>query len=150
MNKLILLVAIFFAACTGSVRQDGNKQETDKTNANAGEAADTLTNIPLDNGRKWKADSTTKLHVQSIQRIVNDNKYQSAPASKALAAQLKLEVDSLVKECTMKGPAHDALHVWLEGLLENIKKLQEEEADEYAEVRADLQKHVAGFYDAFE
>ena len=64
---------------------------------------------------------------------------------------LQAKIDTLVKECCMKGAEHDALHVWLEKVIKDLKELKEEDDDdEYKEAYAALKKDVASFYQSFE
>lgn len=144
MSRFILLIVIFLAACTGSVKNESSEAHS------AENRGDSLISFQRDNGKKWKADSATKHHVATMQRLVNDVMFNNPKAARELASELKRNVNLLVKDCSMKGADHDALHVWLEALLENIKALEKEEADEYAEVRQKIQQHIAGFYDVFE
>ena len=49
----------------------------------------------------------------------------------------------------MTGPDHDALHVWLEKILHDVKEIREDE-DAYVKGYAHLKKNVESFYDYFE
>ena len=49
----------------------------------------------------------------------------------------------------MKGPAHDALHLWLEKILKDVKDLNEEHG-EYGVVYWALKRGIAHFYTSFE
>ena len=46
-------------------------------------------------------------------KVINDNSADAANkmAGSQLAAQLQLRIDTLVAQCKMKGPEHEALHV---------------------------------------
>lgn len=49
----------------------------------------------------------------------------------------------------MTGPANDALHVWLEKILQDVKEIREVK-DAYARRYAFLKKNVESFYDYIE
>ena len=98
---------------------------------------------------KWKADDATRKNVAALTRVVNDDRYADEKMRAQLITDLQGEIDNLVKECTMKGPDHDALHVWLEQVLQDVKALKEPK-NEYAEAYAALRRDVDGFSDAFE
>ena len=105
--------------------------------------------VPLNGEMKWKADDATKKNVAALRRVVNDDRYKDEKMRAQLVRMIEGEIDNLVKECTMKGPDHDALHVWLERVLQDVKALKEQKHG-YAEAYAALQRDVDGFDDAFE
>lgn len=88
--------------------------------------------LSLNNGVKWKADSSTNNNVKDLQNIVeqfsgSDNTQE---VYKQLGEDLQAGLDKLIRECRMKGPDHDALHKWLEPLIGQVKKLNETEKTE--------------------
>ena len=44
----------------------------------------------------------------------------------SLAADLQTDLQNLTGSCTMKGEAHDALHLWLHPFTEAVNQLDEE------------------------
>jgi hypothetical protein len=138
MNKLLLLLIVLIAACNSGVKtvdENENKKVPEDTKAVT--------------GKKWKADESTKKYVAGMVQLVNDSS-QAIPAKRMeLYSKLQSQVDSLVKYCTMKGPDHDALHGWLETVLDKMRDLKEED-DEFTEVHADLKRDIGKFYDLFE
>ena len=138
MNKLLLLLIVLIAACNSGVKsvdENENKNESKNTEANI--------------DKKWKADESTKKYVAAMGGVINDNSLATPTKRVELYDKLQIQVDSLIKYCTMKGPDHDALHGWLEGVLENMKDLKEGD-DEFAEVHADLKGDISKFYELFE
>jgi hypothetical protein len=105
--------------------------------------------LQLNNGAKWKADSTTLVNVSSITQLVNDSNYRNEKNRIEFSGQLQSRLDTLVKQCKMTGPDHDALHAWLKPVLHDVKELKED-GDEYNEKFTVLQKDVQRFYDYFE
>lgn len=91
--------------------------------------------LSLNNGVKWKADSSTNNNVKTLMTTVEQfaGAGKTPEAYKELGAALQDGLDKLIRECRMKGPDHDALHKWLEPLIGQVKKLNEtEKAEESA------------------
>lgn len=88
--------------------------------------------LRLNNGVKWKADSSTNNNVKALQAIVEQfTSTEKTPGTyKQLGATLQSGLDKMISECRMKGPDHDALHKWLEPLIGHVKKLNESERSE--------------------
>ena len=144
MNKLILfLSAILFVACGTTTSQEQKESSEEQEH---GSAASTL---QLNNGAKWKADSTTRTNVAILVQLVNDSNYRDGKSKEKFSDQLQNGLDSLVTQCKMSGPDHDALHTWLKPVLHNAKALKEDGGEynkKYTELRRDLQS----FYDYFD
>jgi hypothetical protein len=143
MKKILIVLLVTTVSCTS--------QESGKTKGKSTSHAQqhTAVTVPLNNGDKWKADDATKQNVAVIAQIVNDNNYRAADKRKQLSAALQSQIDTLIKQCRMKGPEHDALHVWLERVLKDMKELKKED-DEYKEVYAALKTDIEAFYATFE
>lgn len=82
-----------------------------------------MSKIEKDNGEKWQADATTNEGVKDLQNTINTQSPSSLKDYHKLAEQLNEQKNFLVKNCTMKGPSHDNLHVWLHPLIEKIDAL---------------------------
>jgi hypothetical protein len=83
--------------------------------------------LSLNNGLKWQTDESTRTRVDklnSILRLHTKSEIQSIEACKLLAERLLLEVNGLTRGCKMKGPEHEALHIWMEGVLKEITNLK--------------------------
>jgi len=142
MKKLLIFLIVAVAACTN---QSNTEQQANKT---AIEEESTAA-APLNNGSKWKADEATKKNVAEMAQVVNDTIYADATKRMQLYATLQTKIDTLVKQCSMQGAEHDALHVWLKNVLKDMKELKDEN-DEYNEVYADLKRDIGKFNDWFE
>lgn len=91
--------------------------------------------LSLNDGKKWNADTATNNNVKSLQNIIdNFNRRQEKllPAYKNAAADLQSGLDKMIKECKMQGPDHEALHKWLEPLIEKVKTLKQSSTKEDA------------------
>ena len=87
------------------------------------EHTEKATLLLLNNGIKWKADSTTIANVTSLQNIISNNKKENLEDYLIASTALQNGLNKMVAECTMQGNDHNALHVWLEPLLEKTKAL---------------------------
>ena len=143
MKKLVIILTVAFTACTSQVKTEEHGKESSKEQHNSATA------IQLNNGSKWKADEATKRNVDAMMQVVSDSSYADAAKRKELSAQLQSNIDTLINQCRMKGPDHDALHVWLEKVLKDMKELKEGD-DEYSEVYTALKKDIASFDMFFE
>jgi hypothetical protein len=143
MKKLLILLTVTIAACTSQVR----KEQQDNKDRKEQQHSETV--VPLNNGSKWKADQATKQNVAEMVQVVNDSIYADAAKRKQLYANLQIKIDTLIKQCTMQGPEHDALHVWLGKVLKDMKKLKEE-GNDYNEAYAGLKKDIEDFKHSFE
>jgi hypothetical protein len=84
--------------------------------------------LVLNNGAKWKVDTGTNDHVKNLEAILknfNSQSDQSLTACKKTDKALENSLSAMVSTCKMTGPAHDALHQWLEPLEEQIAKLKQ-------------------------
>lgn len=83
--------------------------------------------LTLNNGKKWKADSVTKINFNLLKKHVENFYNQqdtSIAAYQMIASDLQEDLDKMVMQCKMQGPDHDALHQWLHPLVEQIKQLR--------------------------
>ena len=122
-------IVLIFLIATGSLfacnsRSSKNKTTNDSATPNNKEHPEQMTGVLLNNGAKWKADSTTLLNVASLQNIVSMAKKETLEDYHQTATRLQDGLNKMVAECKMKGPEHEALHHWLEPLMEKTKGLK--------------------------
>ena len=145
MKHLLVVILVTLVSCTSKQTSEQKESKTATDNK------DTVATVPLNNGAKWQADEATRKSVSAMMQIVTDTTYADAAKRQQLYMNLQAKIDNLVKECRMKGAEHDALHVWLEKVVKDLKELKEEDDDdEYKEAYATLKTDVASFYQAFE
>lgn len=103
--------------------------------------------LKLDNGKKWRVDEHTRRSAGQMTRLVDDTvPIETVADARALAAALEEGLQSLIQGCTMQGPAHDQLHVFLAALFPRVAELKNK-ADP-AELRA-AQLQVGSLFDAY-
>jgi len=93
------------------------------------------TGLALNNGTKWKADSETNHNVANLRGIADDFKSRPVPSVsdyQKLSADLNTGLNKMIKECKMTGADHDALHIWLQPILEENAELKNSSDTEIA------------------
>jgi hypothetical protein len=143
MKQLLIMALAVFVSCNS---QQAAEQQGNNT---VSENEDKVAIVPLNRGAKWKVDEATKKNVLAMVQVISDSTYADPGERKQLYTTLKAKIDTLVKACSMKGAEHDALHAWLENVLEDLKELKEE-GDEYSEAYAALKTDILNFYQSFE
>ncbi|MDH5716249.1 MAG: hypothetical protein OEZ22_01265 [Spirochaetia bacterium] len=84
--------------------------------------------MTLNDGKKWKADNTTKKHISSMRETVEGaikKENLSAETYKKTGAALSDIFNQILQDCTMTGRDHEELHKFLMTLnieIENLKK----------------------------
>lgn len=145
---IILFVTSLLVACN-----TGNKKEKTATTTPAIEkhVESVETALSLNNGVKWKADSTTVLNVKLIGKIIDGAKNESPVNYSQTAIELQDGLSKMVGECKMKGADHEALHHWLEPLMEKIKELTSATSNETARtIFLEIEKQINLFSQYFE
>lgn len=107
--------------------------------------------LTLNNGSKWKADSNTNTNVKQLVRIAEDAKPVTLTDYQKFGDNLQEGIHRLIKDCRMKGAEHEALHRWMEVLLEKNKKLMEISSVEEAQnIFREQKQHLNLYQNYFE
>ena len=122
MKRLLYLFlsSAVFLACN----QSSNKAESKE---HASHDQDQTTELSLNNGAKWQADSVTTNNVAYLKKIADN--FRTKPHHlvndyKALSTDLNNALNKMIQQCKMTGPDHEALHHWLEPVLEEANELK--------------------------
>jgi hypothetical protein len=99
--------------------------------------------LMLNNGAKWKVDKITNNNVIDLQQMAKPINGKSLKEYHMAGVALQNGITKMIRECRMKGPDHQALHKWLEPLMELVSKLSRatdatEAAHLYKETTAQL------------
>jgi len=140
-NVIVFFIAVLFMSC-GTSQQQKEKEEKHEHNSS-------VTALQLNNGVKWKADSTTHSNVSRLVQLVSDSNYKLEKNKELFSDQLQNRLDTLVKQCKMTGPDHDALHAWLQPVLHDVKELKESDG-KFDSRFTELETDVRSFYDYFD
>lgn len=138
-----LTALLFIASCTSggdSADQATKRQMTpeDTAVARVSRVTDSTASgqLGFNNGEKWPVNPEMMVHVAVSDSLLNHFTHGSGKSHTALATELEDKKNHLISSCTMKGPAHDALHLWLMpyiGRVENLAK---------AETEADIKRAI--------
>lgn len=129
-NALLAFSIILFAACNNATEIEKatniTKVETHEVDTVSGhiEYANTLS---LRNGAKWQTDESTRTHAAQLNTqvtVFNEKENLDLPAYHSFAADMQKELNGLTNDCKMKGPEHEALHVWLEPVLKEVNNIK--------------------------
>jgi hypothetical protein len=85
------------------------------------------TELSLNNGAKWKADSVTNNNVLNLRTIADNFRIKSFPSAsdyQILSSDLNNALNKMIQECKMTGPDHETLHHWLEPILKETNELK--------------------------
>ena len=152
MKKFLILLWCVSAlwACNNAETKVTDTPATTQAEAHGEEHA----KLALNNGQKWKSDESTNKNVQQLQTITTDfaqveNKTMSD--YKTVGNRLQGAADTMIKECKMQGADHEALHLWLEPLLENVKSLKNATSkNEGSQLVTDIDQHLKMYQQYFE
>jgi hypothetical protein len=103
----------------------------------------------LNNNAKWHTDDATKENVVAMTIVINDSNNVGYNRSEQLVRQMQSRIDALLQQCKMKGADHDALHLWLELVMRDLKNVRASE-DGYQKSYAALKSDVESFDVYFE
>lgn len=117
----LLALASFIYGCNPI----NNAADRHKTEHHHQEHADELS---LNKGTKWQVDENTRIHAAAlIEKTDAFHKKTNADLTDyhLFAGDMQQEINRLVNDCKMKGEDHDALHRWLEPVLQDVSVLKE-------------------------
>ncbi len=165
MKKTILSLAIVSAvliSCNETKHKEGRTDSVEATEEVHEHQMEEMTTekhvmnnewvkeIKLDNGNKWQANIETTEGVNKMLSSVKSSEPKTVEDYHALASKLNDDKNVVVKKCTMEGPSHDNLHVFLHPLIEKIEALGKVSTPaEGAEVTASIKENLDGYYEYF-
>lgn len=153
MKKIFaaLIVTSFLLACNlQNNAENGSPLDTASTEPQH-EHAEKASGLILNNGAKWKADSITLLNVRALQNIVSNANKESVVNYSKTATQLQDGLNKMINECKMTGADHDALHQWLEPIIEKTKDLKNADSGENAStILNEVEDQLKLFHQYFE
>ncbi len=121
--------------------------------AHQGEAAHTHEapaggTLRLNGTERWQADAPTRTGMASLRRKV-DEAARRPPATAeeraALAKQLRLDIQGVLRNCTMTGPGHTELHKLIALLDADLREMESSEPQRAARALGKLQANAALF-----
>jgi len=145
--QIMLLATGLLLACNSKTESPSTVEPAAEIHA----PDDHASGLVLNNGAKWKADLSTIGNVDLLQKVVSGAKKESLDNYLQTAAQLEAGLNKMVSECKMQGADHDALHLWLEPLMEKARDLKKVTSTETAAtLLTEIDKQVNLFSQYFE
>lgn len=92
-------------------------------------AAADLENLVLNDGKKWPMDGHTRDVIGEMHKTVAEVAIASAADGRRAGEVLDEQLKTLIRGCTMQGPAHDNLHVFLGAFMPEVNALASAESD---------------------
>lgn len=113
----MLLSAMLFLifACKNNSNKTSEQLVAESENTHEEHAQDSLT---LNNGVKWKVVPKMLAYIRNMEKAIMAFDTNSTKDYKRLAEEIDTNIRELTANCTMEGPAHDALHLWLVPFIE--------------------------------
>jgi len=149
-KSLLIILLMAFNVILLSCGSNTKEPSDGKTEA----VSENVTNshgLSLNSGMRWKSDQSTMANVNAMKLIMENSSPQTIEEFHMTADMMQGSVDKMISECRMTGADHDALHLWLEPLMEKTKELKEGETmDELTLTHDWLDDQVNLFYEYFE
>ena len=147
----LIISSLLAISCSNDGQVSKEKQSASEAKHEHKEA---VARLELNNGAKWKADSSTNSNVKNLQAIVDKFRAgtdKSVDDYHSAATELQAGLDKMIAECKMKGADHDALHKWLEPLLGNVSRLKKSANElEAADIMKETDAHLKSYAQYFE
>lgn len=106
--------------------------------------------IQLNQGTQWTANRETTEGILEMTRLLSQASPSSPDEYRELGNALNEEKNLVIKRCTMKGPSHDNLHIYLQPLIGKIGELQEVHSAEKGEqLISEIQEHLKAYHSYF-
>ena len=124
MKKIFWLFLLTSIVTSCQTRSSSDQKTADTVAIKHEEHPQPDTALALNNGAKWKVDSITMVNIGLLKKIIADVGKNETKNFTTIAGQLQESLNKLISECKMTGADHEALHKWLEPLLEKVKTLK--------------------------
>ncbi len=146
--RTIITIGLAIAVMTGC-KQSGEKGKTDLAQGHGHSAA--ALSIELNDGKKWKSDSSTQQNVKLLYDMSTRFADHELAEYKAMGVSLQEGLDKMIRECRMKGKDHDALHQWLDPFAKSVAELKNAtEVDQARKVFGEIHRSLEMYRDYFE
>lgn len=122
---LILLIAAYAISCGNTSENDQDHDDHDHEEHEAEpkdeEHVDSENTLDLNNGNLWSANVETTEGIGKMVVLMDSfSDTESVEAYSKLSKDLNAALNTILKECTMEGEAHENLHTYLFPMFEMI------------------------------
>lgn len=145
------LVSLALVAATGCDSDRTEHGATTVVHEDPATPSPELPRLRLNDGARWQVDASTRAIAARLHAAVDDATLTSPDDARALGADLQSHLGELIAGCTMTGPGHDQLHVFLVGFMPVADRLaQRADLDEARGDLALLRRALADYDRHFE
>jgi len=152
-NVWMIIVVFALVACRDQSKNHSEEHSSaDTINEQLDRHLPDKPSLELNQGQKWKADSSTNNNVANLKSILikfDAANNKSVDAYKQLGNELQAGLDKMIKECKMGGADHDALHKWLEPLIKQVNDLKSSADEKSAEAKTTEIREQLNVYSQF-
>lgn len=120
---VFILATGFLLACNPAENDEAKSQTAQANEIDTHREHKNTSELSLNNGAKWKADSSTNKNVGDLYNRIADANPVMLDDYHKTGRVLQTDISKMITECRMQGANHDALHHWLEPLMEMNKKM---------------------------
>ena len=150
-TTVFILAAVLFTACHSSENKETTLQSEQAKENHSHNEHESSAELSLNNGLKWKTDSITNKNVLDLYNRIADANQVSVEDYQKTAKVLQTDINEMIKECRMQGADHEALHHWLEPLMDESKKLSEvTTVEEGKKLFGIIRKQIENYSEYFE
>lgn len=149
--KIFSILAFSFLVVLFSCKKEADTEKTEPTQAVEETPTESWnTQISLDKGEKWLANKETTTGIENMKILIENSSPATPGDYRELGSALNEEKNLLLKRCTMKGPSHDNLHIYLQPLLMQIAALQETTSAEAGKKTVEkINQHLEEYHNFF-
>jgi hypothetical protein len=138
LKILSVLLIIFLFSCAH-----------DKSHDTKHEHSEIKEELRLNDGKKWIANKETIEGIENMSLSI-DKFNKNEMISDSLLSSLLRNFNYIFDKCTMKGVAHDQLHLYMIPLKDFIQKIKNSEAEHIPHHLEEMSKHLQNFSNYFE
>ncbi len=124
LTALCLLAAALFVLSCGQQHTEADNEHAEHAEHSTATKDDGLV---LNDGKKWQMDDHTRASFAKMAGsfVDIDAAALGSDGLKQAGSNLQEDLNSLIQGCTMTGPSHDQLHVFLMAYIPAVTALQE-------------------------
>lgn len=154
MKKSVILsvfLLILLAGCKEKEAQAVTTEAPEKKEVlNKQEEPAWKKDIQLNNGQQWQANAETTEGILKMTELIEKSNPSTPEDYQNLGKKLSDENNLVIKRCTMKGPSHDNLHIYLQPLIGKIGELQTVESSEKGkQLLVEIKDHLEAYHRYF-
>ena len=110
---LLILFPVFLFSSCNNVTEVNTENEKSTSQDESSHQHDDNETLRLDNGKRWIVVKDMLIYIDYMKYDINGFTGSSVDDYRNLSTDLLINIDLLTANCTMKGDAHDQLHLWL-------------------------------------